>query len=54
MYVQHSMMNKMAELTGRKYGLFDYYGDPNATNIIVAIGSVTETIEETIDDLNSK
>ena len=47
-------MNKMAELTGRKYGLFDYYGDPNATNIIVAIGSVTETIEETIDDLNSK
>ena len=47
-------MNKMAELTGRKYGLFDYYGDPNATNIIVAMGSVTETIEETIDDLNSK
>ena len=47
-------MNKMAELTGRKHGLFDYYGDPNATNIIVAMGSVTETIEETIDDLNSK
>ncbi|MGL5347771.1 MAG: pyruvate:ferredoxin (flavodoxin) oxidoreductase [Peptostreptococcaceae bacterium] len=47
-------MNKVGELTGRKYGLFDYYGDKDAKNIIVAIGSVTETIEETIDDLNSK
>ena len=47
-------LNKVGELTGRKYGLFDYYGDKDAKNIIIAIGSVTETIEETIDDLNSK
>ncbi|MGL5316251.1 MAG: pyruvate:ferredoxin (flavodoxin) oxidoreductase, partial [Peptostreptococcaceae bacterium] len=47
-------MNKMGELTGRKYGLFDYYGDKDAKNILIAIGSVTETIEETIDELNSK
>lgn len=46
-------MNKIAELTGRKHGLFDYYGASDAESIIVAMGSVTETIEETIDYLNS-
>ena len=47
-------MNKMAELTGRKHGLFDYYGAEDAEYVLVAIGSVTETIEETIDVLNAK
>ena len=47
-------MAKMSELTGRKHGLFNYYGDENAKNIIIAMGSVTETIEETIDYLNAK
>ena len=47
-------MNEMSKLTGRKYGLFNYYGAPDAKNIIVAMGSVTETIEETIDYLNAK
>ncbi|TAH72125.1 MAG: pyruvate:ferredoxin (flavodoxin) oxidoreductase [Anaerolineaceae bacterium] len=42
-------MNKMAERTGRQYHLFDYYGDPDAENIIIAMGSVTETIKQTID-----
>ena len=46
--------NKVGELTGRKYGLFDYYGASDATSIIIAIGSVTQTIEETIDYLNAK
>lgn len=45
-------MNKMAELTGRKYHLFDYYGAPDAEHIIVAMGSVTETIMQTIDYYN--
>jgi len=47
-------MDKMSELTGRKYGLFNYYGAQDAKNIIVAMGSVTETIEETIDELNTR
>jgi pyruvate-ferredoxin/flavodoxin oxidoreductase len=47
-------MNKMAELTGRKYGLFDYYGAADAEYIVVAMGSVTQTIEETIDYYNGK
>ncbi|OON95767.1 MAG: pyruvate:ferredoxin (flavodoxin) oxidoreductase [Epulopiscium sp. Nele67-Bin005] len=47
-------MEVVSNLTGRQYNLFNYYGDPEATNIIVAMGSVTETIEETIDYLNEK
>ena len=52
--VVEKYMAKMSELTGRKHGLFNYYGDENAKNIIIAMGSVTETIEETIDYLNAK
>ena len=47
-------MKKISELTGRKYGLFDYYGDKDAEYIIVSMGSVGETIEETIDYLNQQ
>src|SRR5699024_6670039 len=52
--VVEKYMTKMYELTGREHGLFNYYGDENAKNIIVAMGSITETIEETIDLLNAK
>ena len=44
-------MNKFAELTGRKYNLVDYVGDENAENVIVAMGSAVDTIEETLDHL---
>lgn len=44
-------MNRLGKLTGRKYQLFDYYGHSEATEIIVAMGSVCDTIEETIDHL---
>ena len=47
-------MQKMSELTGREYGLFNYYGAEYATHVVVAMGSVTETIEETIDVLNAQ
>lgn len=47
-------MDQMSELTGRKHGLFDYYGPENAENIVIAMGSVTEAIEETIDYVNAK
>ena len=42
---------EISELTGRTYRPFEYYGAPDAENIIVAMGSVTETIRETIDYL---
>ncbi|MDD7363699.1 MAG: pyruvate:ferredoxin (flavodoxin) oxidoreductase [Peptoniphilus sp.] len=47
-------MHKISELTGRKYGLFNFYGDENAEDVIVAMGSATETIEEVVDYLNAK
>ena len=47
-------MNKISEITGRKYGLFDYYGAKDADRVIIAMGSVTEAIRETIDYLIDK
>ncbi len=47
-------LGKLAAVTGRKYGLFDYYGDPEADRVIIAMGSVTETIREVVDYLNDE
>ncbi len=47
-------MDQISALTGREYKPFVYYGDPEAERIIVAMGSVTETIEETIDYLRAQ
>ena len=47
-------MNEISKITGRKYGLFDYYGAEDAERVIIAMGSVTEAIRETIDYLMAK
>ena len=47
-------MKELKNLTGREYHPFDYYGDPNAENIIIAMGSVCDTISEVIDYLREK
>ena len=47
-------MVEISKITGREYKPFVYYGDENATQIIVAMGSVTETIKETIDYLRTQ
>ena len=47
-------MDKVAKVTGRQYHPFDYVGAPDATDVIVAMGSGCETIEETIEYLNAK
>ena len=52
--ITEDYMKQISELTGRNYGLFNYYGDENAEDVIVAMGSVTETIEEVVDYLNEK
>ena len=41
--IVNDYMQKISELTGRQYKPFNYYGDPNAEYVIVAMGSVTET-----------
>ena len=47
-------MGEISELTGRDYRPFDYYGAPDAENIIIAMGSVTETIKGVVDYLNAQ
>ena len=47
-------MEKISEITGRKYGLFNYYGDPEADRVIIAMGSVTQAAQEAIDYLMEK
>ncbi len=47
-------MEKINELTGRDYKPFNYYGPDDAERVVIAMGSVTETIEETIDYLTAK
>ncbi len=47
-------MDEISKITGREYKPFNYYGHPEAENIIVAMGSVTEAIEETVDYLMAK
>ena len=45
---------EISKVTGRDYKPFNYYGDPEATRVIVAMGSVTQTLEEVVDYLNAK
>ena len=45
---------KFAIVTGRKYQLFDYFGDPAAERVIVAMGSGAEVIEETVEHLTAR
>ncbi|MFI3295564.1 MAG: 2-oxoacid:acceptor oxidoreductase family protein, partial [Rikenellaceae bacterium] len=47
--IVNEYMEKITEITGRTYKPFTYYGAEDATNIIIAMGSVTETIKEVID-----
>ena len=47
-------MNEVSKITGRKHGLFDYYGAEDADRVIIAMGSITEAIRETIDYLMAK
>ena len=47
-------MKEIGKITGRNYAPFTYYGAKDAENVIVAMGSITETVKETIDYLNGK
>ncbi|HBN84158.1 MAG TPA: pyruvate:ferredoxin (flavodoxin) oxidoreductase, partial [Clostridiales bacterium] len=47
-------MQEINKITGRNYKPFDYYGAPDAEYVIVAMGSVCDTIDETVDYLNSQ
>ena len=47
-------MDEINKITGQNYKPFNYYGSATATKVIVAMGSVCETIKETVDYLTKK
>ncbi|MEA3461556.1 MAG: pyruvate:ferredoxin (flavodoxin) oxidoreductase, partial [Bacteroidota bacterium] len=47
-------MKEISKLTGREYKPFTYYGAEDAENIVIAMGSITETLKEVVDHLNAK
>ncbi len=47
-------MQKYARITGRSYQPFDYYGAADATDIIIAMGSVCDTVKDVIDFLAAR
>jgi pyruvate-ferredoxin/flavodoxin oxidoreductase len=47
-------MAEISKLTGREYKPFNYYGAPDAEHVIVAMGSITESLEETVDYMNAR
>ena len=51
--IVNDYMSSISKITGRSYKPFNYYGSKTAENIIIAMGSVCETIKETIEYLNS-
>jgi pyruvate-ferredoxin/flavodoxin oxidoreductase len=47
-------MDRFADVTGRRYKLFDYHGDPEADRVVILMGSGAETVMQTIDALPEK
>ena len=52
--IVQSYMDRTAQITGRQYHLFDYYGDPEATDVVIAMGSVSGAAREAVDYLNAR
>ena len=52
--VVETYMHRINERAGTDYQLFNYYGAPDATEVIIAMGSVCETAEEVVDYLNAQ
>ncbi|MDY7034946.1 MAG: pyruvate:ferredoxin (flavodoxin) oxidoreductase [Thermodesulfobacteriota bacterium] len=51
-HIVHEEMQKVSDLVGRQYNLFDYVGDPEADRIIISMASSCDVIEETVSYLN--
>ena len=52
--IVEAYMAEITKITGREYHLFNYYGDPEAERVIIAMGSVTQAAQEAIDYLRAK
>ncbi len=52
--VVQEVMDRFANIAGRRYNLFDYVGAPDAEKVVIAMGSGAETVEETVKYLNNQ
>jgi len=52
--IVENYMAEISKITGREYHLFNYHGAPDAERLIIAMGSMCQTIEETVDYLNAQ
>ncbi|WP_024545615.1 pyruvate:ferredoxin (flavodoxin) oxidoreductase [Picosynechococcus sp. NKBG15041c] len=52
--IVQEMMDRFGALTGRAYQLFEYHGAPDATRVLMLMGSGCETVHETVDYLNAQ
>ncbi len=52
--IVESVMDRLAARTGRRYGLFDYHGHPQAESVVVLMGSGAETMHEVVDHLAAR
>lgn len=52
--VLEDTLNQFKKITGRHYKLVEYFGDPQATQVIIIMGSAAETVQETVAYLNKK
>ncbi len=52
--IVQTAMDKFAELTGRQYHLFDYYGAPDAKRVLILMGSGTQTALETLEYMTGR
>ena len=52
--IVQGVMERFADLTGRQYRLFEYFGDPEAERVVVLMGSGVETLRETVEHLNTR
>ncbi len=47
-------LGEVSKITGREYHVFNYYGDPDATDVIIAMGSASGVIHDAVDKLRKE
>ena len=52
--IVNEYMEKISKITGRKYAPFTYYGAADATDVVIAMGSITDTLKTIVDKLNAE
>lgn len=52
--IVENYLGELAKITGREYHVFDYYGDPEATDVVIAMGSASGVIRDAVDALRKE